>query len=148
MDDVTPLRHADVVLLVLKKDRGHINFDDLTNRVKPNGIDGDIVLRILEKLKRDNHVYEKQRHTGGVDYAITVEGSMFIGYEKQRIIDEEKIRISQNTASQAKTYANRLLLVTGIAGAAALLLFLWQIFVWINPSYANFPYVLFGAIRK
>jgi hypothetical protein len=73
---------------------------------------------------------------------------VFIGYEKTRILQDEDIRTSQSNASQAKTYADRLLLATWCAGIAAVLLLLWQVWIWFYPIHANYPFWIWETIPK
>ncbi|WP_121811034.1 hypothetical protein [Mucilaginibacter kameinonensis] len=148
----SPIQQIDIVLHFFKKDRGHINFDNLRTRLwdgdKKITIDGDVLLRILEKLVRDKYVYEKKRDMGGVDYAITFEGSLFIGYEKQQKLDTEKIVLSDNLKVAENRYKNRLLWATWCAGVAASLVLLWQVWIWFYPVHANYPYWIWETIPK
>jgi len=122
-----PIQQLDGVLKVLKQDRGHISFDDLHSRVnKKFELDADVLLRIIEKLVRDRYVYEKQKHTGGVDYAITVEGFLFDGYEQQISIEKD-LACRKNIRDFVLSYG------TALAGLAGLGLLAYSIYSYIYP---------------
>jgi hypothetical protein len=125
--ELSPIQQLDIVLTTLKSDRGHISFDDLYNRVKHKGIDGDVLLRILEKLKRDDFIYIKQVLTAGEAYAITVEGFMFKSYEK-KIKNEKSLACRKNIRDFVLSWG------TLLAGIVATILLIWQIYTYYNPQ--------------
>jgi len=135
----TPVQQIDIVLNVFKSDRGHISLDNLYKRT--NFIDGDILSRIIEKLIRDKYIYVIAIQGVNFEkYAITFEGFLFHGYEKQQILDNERIAKISRTEVDLRSYKNRLLLATWCAGIAAALLLLWQVWIWFYPVHANYPY--------
>jgi hypothetical protein len=143
----TPHEQIDHVLGIFKSHGSFLTMDELKKKVdeSPIVVEPSILDGIVEKLNRDNHIY-KAGWTAA--FQTTFEGNLFIGYDKQRQLDDERLTSIGQMASATKKYNTRLLWATWCAGIAAFLLLLWQIFVWINPVYASFPYILFGAIRK
>jgi hypothetical protein len=145
--EIPPLQQIDTVLDFFKGDRGHVSFDHVITRLDIDGVtfNGDILRRIIEKLIRDNYVYITEPQ--GVNYekyAVTFEGYIFIGYVNQQTLqNEEVLRISQMEID-AKRYRDKLFWATLIAGIAAVLLLLWQVFVWLHPLYSKYPYIIFG----
>lgn len=125
-DEINPLQQADIILIELQKHRAIISFDDLLKNINHTAIDKDVLSSVLEKLKRDNYVYIKQKHTGGWDYAITVEGFMFIGYVKQAIIETD-LACRKNIRDFALTWG------TVLAGFAGIGLLIFQIYSYIHP---------------
>jgi hypothetical protein len=125
--------------------------DNVANEEIKNKYTGNIneLTEILEKLERDKFIKRvKINSTGEYENTPTVEGRLFIGYEKTRLLEDERLTSIGQMAIATKKYNTRLLLATLLAGIAAFLLLLWQVFLWINPTYSNFPYVIFGIIRK
>ncbi|MDB4925889.1 hypothetical protein [Mucilaginibacter sp.] len=149
--EITPIQQIDKVLDFFKGDRGHVSFDHVITRLDIDGVtfNGDILRRIIEKLIRDNYVYIAVPQGANFEkYAVTFEGYIFIGYERQQTLQNEEVfRISQMEID-AKKYRDKLFWATLIAGIAAFLLLLWQVFLWINPTYSSFPYTIFGIVRK
>jgi len=151
---MTPIQQLDTVLFLLQKDRGHISFDHIMTRILmehesyPPIFYGDILRRILYKLCNDGLVYTEQQYAGKINYAITYEGFLFHGYVEQKRIDDLNQIINEN--AELARQRNDMLLVRGtwFAGIAALLLLVWYIFLWINPTYSDFPYILFGITVK
>ena len=129
-----------------KSTYGHL----VTNKkLIESGIVSSEVIKILDRLISDKNItLITTLNTSFKYYSTTIDGLLFIGYENKKTLDNEAIISLQNSESQARTYANRLLWATWCAGIGAVALLLWQIFVWINPTYADFPYIIFGIIRK
>lgn len=146
MNAITPIQQIDFVLSLFKKDRVYsaetlrreITAHEVVEKRKYD-INGPAIHRILEKLVRDQLVYPKET-IGGFNYSITIEGYLFIGYENTAVLKDKEIRSAKNSALEAKTYANRLLLATWFAGAGAILLLLWQVWIWFYPVHKDYPY--------
>jgi len=143
------LKQIDHILNILKEHQSLLNFDEIKKKVDESAlvIEPSVLGMILEKLERDKYIF---RNTSKLPnyFNISFEGNLFIGYQKQRILDDEGIITAQNNASQAKIYANRLLWATWCAGIAAVLLLLWQVWVWFYPVHANYPYWIWQTIPK
>ncbi|MDB5154667.1 MAG: hypothetical protein JWR54_3418 [Mucilaginibacter sp.] len=128
MDSLSPVQQIDLVLKMFKNDRGHMNFDDLYIKTKAE-IDGDILSRIVEKLIRDKYIYITFVQGANFEkYAITFEGFLFNGYEKQQEIEEINQSIAKNYELVRQRNDHRLVVGTWFAGIAAVLLLLWQVY--------------------
>jgi predicted transcriptional regulator len=112
------IEQIDYVLTTLKNNKGKITFDSLHEIVGAK-IEADVLERLIEKLMRDNLVYRKSIGSNG-KYAITFEGYMFIGYEKQ-------LKIDRRNALLTNIRAIFLAWGTVLAGIAAIALLVWQI---------------------
>lgn len=132
MENLNPIQQLDFVLQTLKEKENGFNFYDLYLKLKlAKEFDGNSLLesqllnRLLEKLIRDNHVFTFSK-SDDIVYAITVEGYLFIGYEKQIII-ESALACRKNIRDFALTWG------TVLAGIAASSLLIWQIYSYYNP---------------
>ena len=148
---LTAIKQIDNVLSLFKEERGHINFDNLTSRLNNQNITigGDILGRIVEKLIRDKYIYIVIPQ--GVDYekyAITFEGSIFIGYEKQQQLENEIIALGLIAKQKADEYSNKLIWATWLAGAGAFFLLGWQIWIWFYPVHRDYLYWFWETIPK
>jgi predicted transcriptional regulator len=112
------IEQIDYVLTILKDNKEKITFDNL-HEIVGDRIEKDVLERLIEKLMRDNFVYEKSAGTNG-KYAITFEGYMFIGYEKQ-------LKIDRRNALLTNVRAIFLAWGTVLAGIGAVALLVWQI---------------------
>jgi len=107
-----------------------------------------IIATDLQKIL-DYLMLEKYIELGDYQrYKTTIAGELFIGFEKTEILQNDAIKTSQNNAYQAKTYADRLLFATWCAGIAAVLLLLWQVFVYFYPVHKDYPYWIWETIPK
>jgi hypothetical protein len=90
-------------------------------------------LMAFKKLKDDKFIEEDPNAGGKIIYRATIVGSMFIGYEKQQVIDNSnEKRLAENM--------KWLLWGTWFAGILAALLLLWQVFVYFYPVHKDYPY--------
>ncbi|MDB4927300.1 hypothetical protein [Mucilaginibacter sp.] len=108
------------------------------------------ITEILLKLYKDGYVHTQNDMGLGYFYS-NFDGRIFIdggGYVKAKEIYETNLKVSSHILTQDKIYRRRLLWATWSAGIAAFLLLLWNGFLWINPTYYDFPYILFGIVRK
>lgn len=144
--DLSPEKKLDVVLqkVVNMSETDNSYYAFIANYVGANEYPKEI-FEILLKLLKDGYVTCTTTNGAG-NYFSNFDGRMFIdncGYteEKKRRIANETIA-SQN---EKRIIRNERLLIQGtwFAGLAALLLLVWQVFVWVNPTYSNFPYILF-----
>jgi len=130
------------------------------------------IIEIIGKLKKDGYVWEDyntenaiSRNTVTPSFTSTFDGRMFItngGYEAKALRDANDALLAQMEVDRRRTLdvllatnstrlnslTNRLFWATVIASVAALFLLSWQVFLWINPTYSNFPYILFGIVLK
>jgi len=104
---------------------------------------------ILEKLEKDGFIKRVfTSNTNTFKNTPTVEGRFFIGYEKRRILDEDMIsKISRKEIADDR-YRDRLLYATWCAGIAAVLLLLWQVWIWFYPIHSNYPFWIWETIPK
>ncbi|GAC1314469.1 MAG: hypothetical protein NVSMB24_39160 [Mucilaginibacter sp.] len=81
---------------------------------------------LISKLERDGYLICKKENI----YTITAEGFLFGGYVKKEIIDAQNER---------RIIRNEKLLIRGtwFAGLAAILLLVWQIFLYYYPPHAE-----------
>jgi hypothetical protein len=142
MDELTPAQQIDTVLKLLQYDRGYTTKEQLLNRIRSKEIEieGDILDRILEKLSFDRYVFITLTPGGEPAYAISYEGYLFHGYAKQQAIETEKEVIIARNESRRLRNDHRLIVGTWFAGFAALLLFLWQCWIWIYPLYKDYQH--------
>jgi hypothetical protein len=127
--------------LSLKDDdtEAEISDADVMNHLM-NGYDENITpiqaRRIINKLRDDGYIMIS---LGSV--YLTFEGSFFVGYQQQQIIDDRNER---------RIVRNERLLVNGtwFAGFAAVFLLAWQMFVYFYPVHKDFPYWIWETIPK
>lgn len=130
------------------------------------------IIEIIGKLKKDGYVWEDYKTENAISrnivtpsFTSTFDGRMFItngGYEAKALRDANDALLTQKELDRRKeldgllierstrlnVLTNRLFWATVVASVAALLLLSWQVFLWINPTYSNFPYVFLGIVRK
>jgi hypothetical protein len=151
MNALSPIQQLDAVLFLMQeKERGLITFDHIISRlieIYSNEINGDIIRRSIEKLVRDKYLYEKQRHTGDVDYAITLEGLLFSGYEAKALSDATAASMTQTEIDRRRTLdvllasnstrlnvlTNRLFWATVAATLVAIGVLIWYIWSYEHP---------------
>lgn len=140
MKDLTPTQKLDHVLEYLKTvqtdqfvtlERVHVDYKKNINEY----ITAEEIQRILYKLTADGYLWQK-----GVYLSITFNGLLFHGYEKQAEIEELKLKIILENENRRLRNDHRLILGTWFAGVAALLLLLWQIFLYFYPVHKDYPY--------
>jgi hypothetical protein len=99
---------------------------------------------IIRKLERDGFAI-RDYITDPVNaspYWSTFEGRMFIengGYVRQKQIDNEKMGISVRNENRRLRNDHLLIAGTWFAGIAALLLLLWQVFLYLYPVHRDYP---------
>lgn len=109
----------------------------------------DDLTRILFKLMADDYVLYSEVDDYTKDhYTATYSGMLFHGYIKQKEIDNLNFLRAGQLEKRIVANERSLRYATWFAGFAAILLLLWQVFLWVNPTYSDFPYVLFGIVRK
>lgn len=143
MVSLVHLKKLDKVLDYLKENEQRETADPVTFAELSNYLARELnyeittkeLLRIYTKLKRDEYVFE----TGG-DYYLTYDGYVFHGYERQKEIEDLAYTISVQSENQIKSAQRKLLWGTWFAGIAALLLLLWQVFLYFYPVHADYPY--------
>jgi hypothetical protein len=149
--DLPPEQKLDIVLqkIVNMSETDNSFYAFIANYVGASEYTKEI-FEILLKLLKDGYV-TSTNNSGHGSYVSNFDGRLFIdngGYteEKNRRIADENISVQ----NEKRIIRNERLLIQGtwFAGFAALFLLLWQVFLWINPTYSNFPYILFGIVRK
>jgi hypothetical protein len=149
--DLSPEEKLDVVSqkVVNLSETDNLYYAFIANHVNASEYTKEI-FEILLKLHKDGYV-TSNNNSGLGNYASNFDGRLFIdngGYteEKKRRIDNDAIAAQNET----RIIRNERLLIQGtwFAGFGALFLLSWQVFLWINPAYSDFPYILFGIVRK
>jgi hypothetical protein len=132
-----PIKKIDIVLDIFRRYE-IIRRITLEQYLKSRSVDfGERELdRILKKLLDDRYVYQEEDA-----FSISIEGDIFIGYEKQRFLDDERVKDVSRILIQEEIYRKRLLLATWSAGIVAFLLLLYYILIWFYPHYSDYPYV-------
>jgi hypothetical protein len=99
------------------------------------------LVEILEKLSRDGYT-KRERIAGSYHFSNTptVEGRLYIGYEKYRILENEELAKILNAEKRVEEYETKLYRATLLAGIVAALLLLWQVLSWFYPHYSDYPY--------
>ncbi|MDB4922257.1 hypothetical protein [Mucilaginibacter sp.] len=143
----TAHQQIDHILGIFRKNQSVLSPDDLLKLVNESEIvvEPSVLNGIIEKLQRDIHIFKV-----GYAYAfqITFEGNLFIGYDKQRILEDDRIIKISQTETHLKSYKTRLLWATWSAGIFAGLLLLWQIFVYLYPHQSDWWYFWFQNTTK
>ena len=137
----SPIKQIDHVLSIFREHQSYLNATELIDKINisPIVIEPSVLHRILEKLERDKFLFSLEDDNGVEYYSISFEGDLFIGYEKQQILDNEKVnRISQMETGE-KEYRERLFWATLSAGIFAGLLLSWQVFLYLYPVHKDFP---------
>lgn len=135
MKDLTPIQRIDKVLDYFKNNPWRIDFDILKKEMKNQVVvKNDPELRtLIDKLQVDRNIM----YAGDKDHTdlwqITYEGLLSDTYEKKKEIENSGRAIAETNQMVAKK--NEILLVRGtwFAGIAAVLLLLWQIFIYLYP---------------
>ena len=86
--------------------------------------------RSLKKLMDDGYIYTIDED----EYAISIKGYLFAGYEKTLLLENERLTSIGQMAIATKKYNTRLLWATWCAGIVAALLLLWQVWIWFYPT--------------
>lgn len=141
MHKPTPVQKLDFILLTIKTEGLSVYLYPINKSIKIGkySFEASELSRILSKLLKDGYV-DRRGEESEPNYIITFDGYVFIGYEKQQILDNETIEALSIAKQEAKDYSSRLLLATWSAGIAAVLLLLWQVWIWFYPVHANYPY--------
>ncbi|MES2427039.1 MAG: hypothetical protein V4560_08690 [Bacteroidota bacterium] len=138
MENLTPSQKLDKVLFVLAENNSKISsivtLASLREYFKASILPSEIPL-ILAKLEKDGFIKCDLTAYSEEVYSISFEGLAMneVGYHNQSIIS------SQN---ETRIVRNERLLVNGTwaAAIAALLVLLWQIFLFYFPHYSDYPY--------
>jgi len=94
---------------------------------------------IIDKLVRDGYVVERTVRSEKVP-TISFEGSLFHGYKVQKEIDDIYLAIAETDLRVRIRNEGLLVQGTWFVGIAAILIFLWQVFIYLYPVHANYPY--------
>jgi len=147
MENISSLKKLDTVLDYLRKTENleQNESDALINRA-------DVANYLYSKFdykithRELSRIFVKLTNDGYMDTIIgdcylTHEGYWFHGYIKQKEIDDLNQAIS--IQKEKRTARNEIWLTYGtwFAGFAALLLLLWQVFLWYFPTHADYPYI-------
>jgi len=103
---------------------------------------------IVRKLEKDGFAI-RDYITDPVDaspYWSTFDGRIFIengGYIRRKQVDDEKTEIIVRNESQRLRNDHLLIVGTWFAGIAALLLLLWQVFLYLYPVHKDYPLFFF-----
>jgi hypothetical protein len=138
MDEIEILKRLDFLLLQFKSGKLY-GFNQIMNDIqaKYNDFTKEDTIVYLKKLIDDGMI---ELENSEIQYRLKFEGKIFIGYEKKRILDGENLFKISRTASDERTYKNRLFWATLIAGISACLLLLWQVFLYVYPLQSDFYY--------
>lgn len=135
MQNLSPFEKIDFVLNLLKEHKTSTYGQLRIESANPADPQDHEFHAIVNKLIKDEYVV---RYESG-QYALTFEGSLFIGYDKERILREEEVlRISYRGIND-NNYKERLFWATLIAGIFAGLLLLWQVFLYFYPVHKDYP---------
>jgi hypothetical protein len=143
MPERTLIQKLDWILQAINKDEYNEEII-LTYDWKSNEL-----VEILEKLSRDGYT-KRERIAGTYNFSNTptVEGRLFIGYEKQRILENEELTKILNSEKRVEEYETKLYRATLLAGIVAALLLLWQVFVYMYPQQSDWFYFWFQKSPK
>lgn len=145
MEKFTPYQKLDKLLCEFKDLQPHaINYLLGLLQSKRVSYSLEQIKLAIRKLINDGYLTDM----GAGNYKITFEGDVFIGYEKQRTLDEEYLAKISRTETDQRIYKNRLLYATWCAGIAASLLLLWQVFVYFYPVHKDYPYWIWETMPK
>lgn len=127
-------------LVSLPKD-DYVNSDNVVDRIEAFSHRKE-VYEILIKLTKDGYI-NTHSSMGTGTYVSNFDGRMFIqngGYEAQAKRDQLQLTIA--VQNETRTVRNERLLVNGtwFAGVAAVVLFLWQVWMWFYPVHKDYPY--------
>jgi hypothetical protein len=134
----------DHVLDLLRNHASYLTKKELFDKVSESTIkvEPSFYDVILEKLERDKYIHLHNQK----GYITTFEGYVFIGYVNDKKLNEERILSLSIVKAEAKKYSHRLLMATWCAGAGAVLLLLWQVWIWFYPVHAHYPYWIWETI--
>lgn len=149
--NLSPQQKLDIVLqkLVNLSETHNISYREIAVNVSAQGYEKEI-FEILLKLEKDGYVTSTDNN-GNRQYYSNFDGRLFIdngGYVKAKKVADENLTISSHTLTQDKIYRTHLLWATWSAGIAALLLLLWQVWIWFYPVHSNYPYWIWQTIPK
>lgn len=149
MENFSPFQKLDEVLEYLRDNVSH-SLGNIQTAVKEKfnvNYELDELKIALRHAKTDGYIHSNESFTA---YIITLKGFMFIGYVKQRQLDDERLTSIGQISIATKKYNTRLLWATWCAGIAAALLLLWQVWIWFYPVHKDYPYWFWekAAIHK
>lgn len=132
MNRLTPVQKLDVVLNSIKEDTLIIQYPENDIKIGKHLFYIDELNRIFNKLYKDGYI-NKDSDEYASFHSITFDGYVFVGYELSGLIilENENRRLRND---------HRLIVGTWFAGIAALLLFLWQVFLYFYPVHADYPF--------
>jgi hypothetical protein len=128
----TPFEQLDDVLDYIRSSKYPVEYDVLFQEFKLWDNNNDISI-VLEKLERDKYILRTIDEKEMPCYFITFEGLTFIGYEKRRKVDNERINCVDKIAIATDRSNTRLIRATWFVGIAVTLLLLWQVFLYFHP---------------
>lgn len=146
MENLNLTQRLDAVLNFINTDKDTLGVIEFYQSTTQNQKE---LVEILEKLHKDGYI--KRAPTSNINTQLntpTVEGRFFIGYEKQRVLQDMQLAKISRMETDQRIYKDRLLWATLIAGIAAVLLLLWQVWIWFYPVHANYPYWIWETIAK
>jgi len=100
------------------------------------------ISEVLLKLYKDGYVHT-QNEMGLSSYVSNFDGRIFIqngGYVRKKETDDETANIIVRNENRRLRNDHLLIVGTWFAGIAALLLFLWQFFLYFYPVHKDYPY--------
>jgi hypothetical protein len=154
MENLTPTEKLDVVLFFLKTQHQYLTWNSIRFELGKNGSEYEVgdFIRIMDKLINDGYLIEEKSNDKGTSIEsiciISYSGYLFHGYLEQEKHDELVQRVAEANESRARRNETRLVNGTWFAGAAAVFLLLWQIFLYFYPKHSDFPYWIWETIPK
>ena len=136
MENLSPIKKLDAVLNLLKSKT--MDLSGLQTHLTLTDIDLDELRRITKKLDKDGYIETSAANS----YLVTFDGYLFEGYENEKEVNDINQIIMAN--DDLLRLRNDALLVRGtwFLGVAAVLLLLWQVFLYVYPAYATNPYFM------
>jgi hypothetical protein len=152
MTEAEALIKMDALLVLLQSQEKSLTFNELLDLIKEKdaSFNGKLLKIALYRLEDDNYVYELINEIDKTIkiYSITIQGAIFHGYKKQKEIDDLAFEIKGRAEKRAVLSDERLVFWTRFAGIAALLVFLWQVFLYLYPKQSDFYYFWWQTIPK
>lgn len=140
MEQLTILEKLDYVLNLIKSNKCDNTLQTLKMFIRNEKIDinQDELVGILLQIQHDSYVFV--RPLSQQQFIISTQGLMFIGYLEQERVTKLNKAIAENAVWVGSRNDHRLVVGTWFAGIAAALLLIWQIFLYLYPVHASYPY--------
>jgi hypothetical protein len=152
MTEIEALTKMDILFDILKTQKDSLEFNEILLLVQEkDSLIDDIFLKMgLYKLQEDNYAYElkHQDNKKYKIYSVSIKGSIFHGYVKQKEIEDLNQTIFVQNEMRIVRNEKWLTRGTWFAGIAALLLLLWQVFLYFYPVHADYSYWIWQTIPK